>query len=101
MDLVRTGLGVDDLHIEIAALAERARVEQIEWRLVTAAPRILCHERIVRKCALRILVEVAQQAVGRRRVEIEVILLHVLAAVALHARQPEGALFQDRVAAVP
>ena len=50
---------------------------------------------------LRIFVEVAQQTVARRRVEIEVVLLHVFAAVALWAGQSESALFEEGVAAVP
>ena len=50
---------------------------------------------------MRILVEITQQTVGRRGVEIEIIFLHVLAAVTLRAGQSEGALLQDGVAAVP
>src|SRR5512136_521891 len=38
---------------------------------------------------------------GRRRVEIEVIFLDVLAVVPLAVRQPEQALLEDRVPAVP
>src|SRR5512147_2391509 len=37
----------------------------------------------------------------RRRVEVEVVLLHVLAVVALVAGEAEEALLEDRVAAVP
>ena len=37
----------------------------------------------------------------RRRIEVEVILLHVFAVIALIARQAEQALLQDRIAPVP
>src|SRR5262249_28393210 len=38
---------------------------------------------------------------GRRRVEVEVVLLDVLAMVALAVREPEQSFLEDRVAAVP
>ena len=38
---------------------------------------------------------------GRRRVEVEIIFLHVLAVVALGAGQSERALLEDRIALVP
>src|SRR5690349_19052428 len=38
---------------------------------------------------------------GRRIVEIEIVLLDVLAVIALAVRQPEKPFFQDRVALVP
>ena len=94
-------LRIDDVHVEIAILTERSRIEQVERRIETAAPRILLHERTIRKCALRVLVEIAQEAVARRGVEIEVIFLHVFAAVALLAGQPESALLEDRIPPVP
>jgi hypothetical protein len=39
--------------------------------------------------------------VRRRAIEVEVVLLHVLVVVALAVRQPEEALFENRVLAVP
>src|SRR5262249_37385334 len=51
--------------------------------------------------ALRVLVEVPHPRVRRRRVEIEVVLLHVLAVVALGVGEAEEALLEDRVLAVP
>ncbi len=55
----------------------------------------------VRELALRILVEHLQVRVRRRRVEVVVELLHVLAVVALAVGEPEQPLLEDRVAAVP
>src|SRR5207249_6973177 len=59
------------------------------------------HQIAVRERGLRVLVEVLHVRVRRRRVEVEVVLLDVLAVVALAAGQPEQALLEDRVAPVP
>src|SRR5262249_29584303 len=48
-----------------------------------------------------VLVGVPRERVRRRRVEVEVLLLHVLAVVTLAAGEAEEALLQDRVLAVP
>src|SRR5271165_191621 len=101
MDLVRRGLGVGDLDVEVAALGKRPGVDEVKGRVVARAPRVLIDERGVLKSASGILVEIAHEAVGRRGVEVEVIFLHVLAAVALRSGQTEGALLQDGIAAVP
>ena len=50
---------------------------------------------------LRILVEVLHVRVGRRAVEVEVVLLDVLAVIALAVGQAEQPLLEDRVLAVP
>ena len=55
----------------------------------------------VRELALRIAVERLEVRAGRRRVEVGVDLLDVLAVVALRAGQPEQPLLEDRVATVP
>ena len=101
VNLIRRGLGVGDFDVEVTVLVKHPGIEQIEGRVVARASRVFFHERAVGKSAVRILVEIAQQTVGRRGVEIEVIFLHVLAAVALRAGQSEGALLQDGIAAVP
>ena len=50
---------------------------------------------------LRVLVEIFHVRVGRRAIEVEVVLLHVLAVVALAVGQPEEPLLEDRILAVP
>src|SRR6185369_14339081 len=47
------------------------------------------------------LVEILHVRVSRRAVEVEVVLLDVLAVVAFAVREPEEPLLQDRVLAVP
>jgi len=55
----------------------------------------------VRELPLRVLVEVLHVGVGRRRVEVEVVLLDVLAVVPLAVGEAEQALLEDRIALVP
>mgnify|MGYP000340673580 CR=1 FL=1 len=55
----------------------------------------------VRKRRLRVLVQVLHVRVGRRRIEIEVVLLAIFAVVALVAREAVEPLLQDVIALVP
>ena len=96
-----SGLRVVGLDDPVAVVVEDPGVEQLELRILLAARRVLLHEPLVRERALRIVVAPAVPRVARRRIEIPPVLLGVLAVVALVPRQPEDALLQDRVAAVP
>ena len=58
-------------------------------------------ELAVRKRRLRVLVEQAHVRVGRRVVDVEVVLLHVLAVIALVRVDAEQPLLQVRIALVP
>src|SRR5262249_13055012 len=55
----------------------------------------------VRERRLRVLVEHADVAVGRRRIEIVIQLLDVLAVIALPIREAVHALLEDRILPVP
>ena len=59
------------------------------------------HEIVVRVRPVRVLVEPALVGVRRQVVEVEVVLLDVLAVIALGVRQPEQPLFENRVVLVP
>ena len=101
MDFLRRTLGVVHLDVPVAVLVKHPGVEQAVGRVEPAAPPVLLDQPGVGVFRLRILVQIAQVAVTRGGVEVEVILLHVFAVVALVAGQAEGALLQDRVAAIP
>ena len=101
MDLVRGGLRVVDLQVPVRLFVQHAAVEQVEWGLEPIPAAVLLHQLAIGEGRLGILVEVAQVAVRRGGVAVEVVLLDVLAPVALVARQAECALLQDRVLAVP
>ncbi len=94
-------LGVLDEHVEIAILIEDARVHQLEFGIQLGAALVYCDELIVRKRGLRILVEKFHVRMRRRGIQVEVILLDVLAVIAFVAGQAEEALLQNRIASIP
>ena len=64
-------------------------------------PRLVVDQVVIGIGRLRVLVQILHVRVRRRAVEVEVVLLDVLAVVALAVGQPEQPLLEDRVAAVP
>src|SRR6185503_6528672 len=100
-DVVGRGLRVLDEDVEVAVLVEDPGVEQLELRIGAAAPRRFRSQLRVGKRRLRILVERLHVGVRRRAVEIEVVLLDVLAVIPLRPRQAEEALLDRLVASVP
>src|SRR5207249_57608 len=100
-DVIRGGLGILDGDVEVAILREYPRVEQLELRLGSATPRILLHQPLVGECRLWILVEELHVGMRRRRVEIEIVFLDVLAVIALWSGEAEEALLEDGVVPVP
>src|SRR5262249_44592663 len=74
-------LGVFDDDIEITILVEYSGVHELEFRLPAAATPVFFEESSVRELGLRVLVEKLHVAVGRCRIEIEVILFDILAVI--------------------
>src|SRR5262249_26527712 len=66
-----------------------------------AAPAVRFYQVSIGKFPLRILVEVLHVGVRGGAVDVEVILLHIFAVIALTIRQTEQALFEDGIAAIP
>ena len=99
--VLRAVLRVLDEHVEVAVVVEDAGVEQLVLHLLPRPFRVRLDEVPVGKLALRVLVQVLHVRVRRRAVEVEVVLLHVLAVVALAVGEAVEALLQDRVALVP
>ena len=100
-DVFRTGFGVLHEDVEVAVVIEDAGVEEFILHLVAVAPAVRLHQVGVGKGRLRVLVEVLHVRVGRRAVEVEVVLLHILAVVALAVGQSEEPFLENRVLAVP
>ena len=100
-DVLRCRLRVLDLDVEVVVVVEDAGVEQLVLQLMPRPGSVRGDEVVVRELLLRVLVEIALVAVRRDVVDVEVVLLDVLAVVALDVRQAEQALLQDRVALVP
>ena len=97
----RPGLGVVDLHVEVPAPVEHAGVQQLVLGVVEAALAVGADQVVVGEGRVRVLVPPPHPRVGRGVVGVEVVLLDVLPVVALRVRQPEEALLEDRVLAVP
>ena len=97
----RSGLGVVDLHVEVAPVVEDAGVQQLVLLVAEATAPVRRQEIAVREGGLRVLVPPAHPRVGGHVVDVEVVLLHVLAVVALGVGQAEQALLEDRVLTVP
>ena len=95
------GLCVFDEHIEVAIVVEYARVQELVLGCADSATAVLFQKIGVRIGRMRILVEHLQIRVRRRRVEVVVEFLHILAMVAFAVRQAEQAFLQDRVVPVP
>ena len=100
---VSLGRGLGEFHedVEVAVFIEDAGVEQLEFRLVSAATAILGEQPRVGKFLLGILVQHFHVGMRRCRVEVIVQLLDVFTVVAFAVGQAEKPLLEDRVAAVP
>src|SRR6516164_2396197 len=94
-------LGVLDEDIKVPVLIEDAGVEQFILGGLFIARPVGFDDGLVRVRGLRILVEVLHIRVGWRAVEVEVILLDILAVITLAVAQPEQPFLEDRVAPVP
>src|SRR5262249_21291359 len=68
--------------------------------MLSSAP-VLFDQLVVRKFCLRILVQIFHIGMCGRRIEIEVVLLHILAVIAFVSSQPEQALLENRVSFIP
>ena len=95
-DVVGRALGVLDEHVEVPVVVEDAGIEQLVLHVVARALAVRPYKVAVGIGRLRVLVEILHVRVGRRAIEVEVVLLHVLAVVALAVGQPEEPLLEDR-----
>ena len=94
-------LGILDEDVEIPIVVEHAGVEQLVLQLAATPRLVALDDLVIGKRALRILVEILHVRVRRRRVEVEVIFLHVLAVIAFAVGEPEQPFLDDRIGAVP
>jgi hypothetical protein len=100
-DVFGSCLGVLDEHVEVAIPGEDPGVQQLVFELVAPPRPVGAHQVVVGIGALRVLVQVLEIRVRRRRVEVEVVFLDVLAVIAFAIGESEQPLLQDRIGAVP
>jgi len=88
-DVLRLGLGIFDEDVKVPAFIEDAGVERFILGGLLVARSVRLDNGLLRVRGLRILVEVLHVRVGWRAVEVEVILLDVLAVIPLTVAQSE------------
>ena len=94
-------LGVFHENIEVTILVENAGINQLVLRFGATAPPVRLNEITIRKFILRIFVEHLHIRVGRRTVDVEVVLLHIFAVVPLAVGQAEHTLFEYGILPIP
>jgi hypothetical protein len=99
--IFRRGFRVLDEHVEVTTAAEHAGVQELVFEIRARLLRVRVDEVRVGIGGLRILVQIFHVRVRRRRVEVEVVLLHVLAVIAFAVRETEETLLEDRILPVP
>src|SRR5271157_867218 len=100
-DVLRCGLSVLDEDVEVPVAGEHAGIEKLVLLLQPAALLVSGTQVVVREGSLGVLVQIPHVRMGRRAVEIEVVLLDVLPMVALAVGEAEESFLEDRVLAVP
>jgi hypothetical protein len=99
--VVRPGLGVLGVHVEVPPAVEHAGVLDLVLPLGLGPPGVHVDQLLVRELGLRVLVQRLEVRAGRGGVEVPPELLRVLAVVALGVGQAEQPLLEDRVLPVP
>ena len=94
-------LGVFHEDIEVAIPVEDASINQLVLRFSATAPPVRLNQIRIWKFTLRIFVEHLHVGVGRRTVDVEVVLLDIFAVVPLTVGQAEHALLEDGILAIP
>jgi len=99
--VVGSGLGVIDGDLPVAVVVEHAGVEELVLGVVLGAGGIAGEQIAVGVFHLGIQIAPAHPGMGGRGVQVEPVLLHVLAVASLVAGETERSLLEDRVTAVP
>ncbi len=99
--IFRRRFGILDAHVEIPVLVEDTAVDQFELRIMAPSAAILLDQPGIGERCLRVLVQIFHVGMRRRRIEVEIVLLHILPVIAFVAGESEDSFFQDRVSPVP
>lgn len=100
-DVFRIGLGVLNEDVEVAVVVEDPGIGQFILGIVMRPFGVGGPEQIVGELLLRVLVQPLEVGMSRRRVEVVVALLDVLAVISFRATQTEEPLLEDRILAIP
>ncbi len=100
-NILRIVLGILDEDVEVAVRVEDAGVQQFIFVFGSRAPPVRLNQVVIGEGRLGILVQVFHVRVGRRVIEVKVVLLDILTVIAFAVVEAEQSFLQDRVAAVP
>jgi len=100
-EVVGTRFRIFDDDVEVAVVGENSGVDELVFGIELSARMVGADEVGVRELTLWILVDHFQIGRRGRGIDIEVVLLDVLAVVALAVREAEQTLFEDRITAIP
>ncbi|MGO7588703.1 hypothetical protein AB9E13_05820 [Rhizobium leguminosarum] len=100
-DVLGCCLGIFDEDVEVAIGVEHAGIDQFVFELALPTPAIGVHQVVVGVGGLRIFIEILHVRVGRGRIQVEVVLLHILAVIALTVGKAEQSLLQDGILSIP
>ena len=92
-DIFRAVFGIFHEDVEVPVVLEDAGVEEFVLHVVFGTTPVGLYQIRVRKCRLRVLVQVLHVRVCGSAVEIEIVLFHILAMIAFIAGQSEQSLF--------
>ena len=97
----RRSFRIFDDDVEVAIVVEHSRVDQFVLGIVPATCAVDIHQEVIRESALRILVQRAHVRMRRQVVGVEPIVLGVFTVIPVVSIQPERALLDHGVLAVP
>mmetsp|Transcript_37938 Transcript_37938/g.61471 ORF Transcript_37938/g.61471 Transcript_37938/m.61471 type:complete len:262 (+) Transcript_37938:2430-3215(+) len=100
-DIIRVCLCIFHFNIKILVAIEDARVQKLKLRVVGTTLSILFCQPRIRELALRVLVQELHIRMGWSRVEIPIVLLHILAVVTLVVGKAKQAFLEDGVLSIP
>src|ERR1039458_4342090 len=99
-DIFGRCFGILDEDIEVSIIIEDAGIQQFEFRSRPSIA-VFLDQLSVRIFPLRVFVKHAHVAVRGEIVKVEPVLLRILAVISFIAGEPEHALFENGIAAVP
>jgi hypothetical protein len=100
-EVLRALLRIFEEDVEVAVVVEDPGVEELVFEFLPRPLPVRVQEVPVGELALRVFVEVLHVRMGRRGVDVEVVLLDVFSVVPLAVGEAEHPLLEDGVALVP
>ena len=100
-DVFRAFLGIFHEHVKVPVVIEDAGIEQLVFELLPRPSPVRLDQVTVGKLPLRVLVQILHVGVRGGAVDVEIVLLHILAMVRLAVGESEQAFLQDGVPLVP